>query len=151
MKSSKVSQYVSWERTMFCGLLTGCQQAWNWQAGWAGPNFKRTDKITNKINCSNYIWVKMYSEPLVSDAAEEAGSILRSISPSLTCCQGKELRSAHTPRRSLPEASTQVSGIKNTMAWINKKWLKSDCEGGRWCRGSTLQPQTLPADSVAPL
>lgn len=99
---------------MFCGLLTGCQQAWNWQAGRAGPNFKRTYKITNKINGSNYIGVNMYPEPLVS--AEEAGSTLLSMSPSLTC-QGKELTSARHAA-AYPRHLPKCQGLKT-------QWLES--------------------------
>lgn len=104
LESSKVSRCVSWERIMFCGLLTGCQQTWNWQSGWVQPHFKWTDRKTNKINCSKYVRVKIYFWSYTESVSRWGLIYLtlfkyrctcRFISPSLTCCQGKERAHAH--------------------------------------------------------
>lgn len=132
LESSKVSRCVSWERIMFCGLLTGCQQTWNWQSGRVQPHFKWTDRKTNKINYSKYVRVKIYFWSYTSLSHDEAWSTLRSsnigalVGSYLHHWHAAKEKNVHTHtvhtctlHHSLPKASTQVSGIKNTMVWIN--------------------------------
>lgn len=153
--SSKVSRCVSWERIMSCGLLTGCQQTWNWQSGQVQPDFKWTDRKTNKINCSKYVRVNIYFWSYTVSVARR-GLIYVTlfkyqhtclfISPSLTRCQGKERARAHTHyTTAYPRHQPKCQGLKTQ--WLESTQMIKIRLRGR-CRGLTLQSQTLPADSA---